>query len=569
MSDLAAPLLATFTHESHAYVAFVALMRRLGPNFCRSGETMTAKFSHLSEAIRVYDPVLFAYLVSVEADDLLFCYRWLLLELKREFVFEDALTMMEVLWSSLPPSPPTGEEGLPLFEKKFTLDTSGTQHPTATTESTLATVVRSRRRASSTSSTGSDRRLRRARPGLIETHVSKTEDDSEVNSSLDSSSVEVLTSGEIECYGTGPSSETLRSPSPLIIGDPRVTAVGMNSPFEVIPSPLIPAEEAEEAKPDGEARERPMRIPINKREGRHISNGACLRQVASEPEFPKPSRRLFLLQRLREERQNRKSESEVTAKEPEIPSSPPTRIRKFSDFQKLTPTSRKVSSDSETKKNETSFSLDVFSPSDPEEVSPALSTAWTSSAPSESSDTEMLSDSISHTDLNSSRDTGRSSSFAKGSQGTVSGKFSLGNEEAQENGSYHSDSGLEERSRHSTGVNLSSGNQDSQERKHPATQSEQQQTPCVGFSKRGGRKSALPPPSEFGAGCPFLMFLCLSILFGHREHILRNRLDANEIAMYFDRLVRKHNVRRVLHHARLLYASYMVDFAPNTSSNAM
>lgn len=49
-----------------------------------------------------------------QADDLLFCYRWLLLELKREFAFDDALHMLEVLWSSLPPDPP--KETLPLFE---------------------------------------------------------------------------------------------------------------------------------------------------------------------------------------------------------------------------------------------------------------------------------------------------------------------------------------------------------------------------------------------------------------------------------------------------------------------
>ncbi|GIX95678.1 TBC1 domain family member 25 [Caerostris extrusa] len=49
------------------------------------------------------------------ADDLLFCYRWLLLELKREFAFDEALSMLEVLWSSIPPSPP--EKELSLYEE--------------------------------------------------------------------------------------------------------------------------------------------------------------------------------------------------------------------------------------------------------------------------------------------------------------------------------------------------------------------------------------------------------------------------------------------------------------------
>lgn len=82
------------------------------------GIAMTLKFTHLSEALQFYDPEFFEYLKQQQADDLLFCYRWLLLEMKREFAFEDSLRMLEVLWSSLPPEPPATE--LLLFEKEFT-----------------------------------------------------------------------------------------------------------------------------------------------------------------------------------------------------------------------------------------------------------------------------------------------------------------------------------------------------------------------------------------------------------------------------------------------------------------
>ena len=58
--------------------------------------------------------VIMLIMLQFQAEDLLFCYRWLLLELKREFAFDDALHMLEVLWSSLPPDPP--QESLPLFE---------------------------------------------------------------------------------------------------------------------------------------------------------------------------------------------------------------------------------------------------------------------------------------------------------------------------------------------------------------------------------------------------------------------------------------------------------------------
>ena len=86
MSDLASPLLVTIGEESHTYLCFVALMQRLKPNFLLDGVAMTTKFQHLSEGLMYYDPEFYTYLKLHHADDLLFCYRWLLLEMKREFV---------------------------------------------------------------------------------------------------------------------------------------------------------------------------------------------------------------------------------------------------------------------------------------------------------------------------------------------------------------------------------------------------------------------------------------------------------------------------------------------------
>lgn len=107
----------TMGDEAQAYICFCAVMKRLNANFMLDGVAMTLKFTHLSEALQFYDPEFFEYLKQQQADDLLFCYRWLLLEMKREFAFEDSLRMLEVLWSSLPSEPPATE--LPLFEKEF------------------------------------------------------------------------------------------------------------------------------------------------------------------------------------------------------------------------------------------------------------------------------------------------------------------------------------------------------------------------------------------------------------------------------------------------------------------
>jgi hypothetical protein len=67
----------------------------------------------------------------------------------------------------------------------------------------------------------------------------------------------------------------------------------------------------------------------------------------------------------------------------------------------------------------------------------------------------------------------------------------------------------------------------------------------------------LPPPNEFGNGNPFLMFLCLTILLQHRDYIMRSGIDYNEMAIHFDKMVRKHNVLKVLNQARRLYQDYL------------
>lgn len=102
MSDLASPLLVVMKEEAMTYLCFCALMRRMRENFSCDGWTMTRKFHQLSELLQYYDPIFYEYLREAHSEDLLFAYRWLLLELKREFAFDDALLLMEVTWASIP-----------------------------------------------------------------------------------------------------------------------------------------------------------------------------------------------------------------------------------------------------------------------------------------------------------------------------------------------------------------------------------------------------------------------------------------------------------------------------------
>lgn len=85
--------------------------------------------------------------------------------------------------------------------------------------------------------------------------------------------------------------------------------------------------------------------------------------------------------------------------------------------------------------------------------------------------------------------------------------------------------------------------------------------PCNTIKSRD--KVSLPGPKEFGGGNPFLMFLCFSVLCQHRDPIMKSGMDYNEIAMHFDKMVRKHNVTRVLNQARIMYAAYLKQHKEN------
>lgn len=155
MSDIASPLLVTMKDEASAYICFCAIMLRLRVNFLLDGVAMTQKFAHLAEAINFYDPEFFDYLKSQQADDLLFCYRWLLLELKREFPFDDSLRMSEVQWSALKNHPHIANE-LPLIEKEFNPPASEEiKNTPANRENHFSKVCAMRRQNSSSSSLSS------------------------------------------------------------------------------------------------------------------------------------------------------------------------------------------------------------------------------------------------------------------------------------------------------------------------------------------------------------------------------------------------------------------------------
>lgn len=104
MSDLLSPLLFVLRDESLAYWCFCSLIRRCASNFNVLSDEITTKIALLSSLLARYDKELWQHLKRVGADQLLFVYRWLLIECKREFPFADSLRVLEVMWSTLPSS---------------------------------------------------------------------------------------------------------------------------------------------------------------------------------------------------------------------------------------------------------------------------------------------------------------------------------------------------------------------------------------------------------------------------------------------------------------------------------
>ena len=102
MSDLLSPLLYVTKDEALSYVCFCALMDRC--DYDVFSDRISVKIELLTCLLRRYDAEFWAYLVRVGAEQLLFVYRWLLIECKREFSLDDALSALEVMWSTIAPN---------------------------------------------------------------------------------------------------------------------------------------------------------------------------------------------------------------------------------------------------------------------------------------------------------------------------------------------------------------------------------------------------------------------------------------------------------------------------------
>jgi len=100
MSDLLAPILVNMQEEADAYWCFKKLMDRIGGNFHKDQNGMHTQLVQLATLLKCLDPELYEYFRERNCTNMFFCFRWVLIQFKREFNFNTIMRLWEVLWSN-------------------------------------------------------------------------------------------------------------------------------------------------------------------------------------------------------------------------------------------------------------------------------------------------------------------------------------------------------------------------------------------------------------------------------------------------------------------------------------
>lgn len=100
MCDLLAPLLVIFDDESLSYGCFCRLMERMIENFPNGG-AMDMHFANMRSLIQILDSEMYD-LMHAHGDytHFYFCYRWFLLDFKRELLYADVFSVWECIWAA-------------------------------------------------------------------------------------------------------------------------------------------------------------------------------------------------------------------------------------------------------------------------------------------------------------------------------------------------------------------------------------------------------------------------------------------------------------------------------------
>ncbi|CDQ89164.1 unnamed protein product [Oncorhynchus mykiss] len=83
-----------------AYSCFTELMKRMNQNFPHGG-AMDTHFANMRSLIQILDSEIFELMhQNGDYTHFYFCYRWFLLDLKRELVYDDVFAVWETIWAA-------------------------------------------------------------------------------------------------------------------------------------------------------------------------------------------------------------------------------------------------------------------------------------------------------------------------------------------------------------------------------------------------------------------------------------------------------------------------------------
>nr|XP_008123777.1 PREDICTED: small G protein signaling modulator 1 [Anolis carolinensis] len=100
MCDLLAPLLVILDDEALAFSCFSELMKRMNQNFPHGG-AMDTHFANMRSLIQILDSELFELMhQNGDYTHFYFCYRWFLLDFKRELLYGDVFSAWEAIWAA-------------------------------------------------------------------------------------------------------------------------------------------------------------------------------------------------------------------------------------------------------------------------------------------------------------------------------------------------------------------------------------------------------------------------------------------------------------------------------------
>ncbi|KAG1437468.1 hypothetical protein G6F56_013089 [Rhizopus delemar] len=99
MSDLLSPLYAITQQEHLAFWSFVGVMESMKSNFYKDQSGMHHQLVLMDHLLQFMDYSLYKHLQRTDNGNFFFCFRWLLVLYKREFVWNDMLILWEVLWT--------------------------------------------------------------------------------------------------------------------------------------------------------------------------------------------------------------------------------------------------------------------------------------------------------------------------------------------------------------------------------------------------------------------------------------------------------------------------------------